>query len=69
MKLLELYKQGRIHGVIGAGGSSNTSIAAAAMRDLPRWRAEADRLDVCVRRRVRLRRHQRRDDDAQRGRY
>lgn len=35
VKLLELYKQGRIHGVIGAGGSSNTSIAAAAMRDLP----------------------------------
>lgn len=35
LKLLELYNQGHIHGVIGAGGSSNTSIAAAAMRDLP----------------------------------
>lgn len=34
-KLQELAAAGRIHGAIGAGGSGNTSLAAAAMRDLP----------------------------------
>lgn len=29
----DLYRQGRIHGVIAAGGSGGTSIAAAVMRD------------------------------------
>jgi uncharacterized protein (UPF0261 family) len=34
-KLLELYRGGRVHGAVSAGGSGNTSIAATAMRDLP----------------------------------
>lgn len=35
IKLQELYEAGKIHGILGAGGSGNTSIAAAAMRDIP----------------------------------
>jgi uncharacterized protein (UPF0261 family) len=34
-KINELYGAQRIHGVIGAGGSGNSSIAATAVKDLP----------------------------------
>ncbi len=31
----ELFSQGRIHGILAAGGSANTTVATAAMRTLP----------------------------------
>ena len=31
----KLYDEGKLHGIIGMGGTSGTSIATAAMRTLP----------------------------------
>ncbi len=50
-----LHDEGRIDGVLAAGGSGNTAIATRAMQALPVGRAEADGVDDGRGRHARLR--------------
>jgi uncharacterized protein (UPF0261 family) len=58
-----LHAQGRVDGVLGAGGSGNTAIATAAMRASDRG-SEADGLDDGRGRHERLRGRHRHHDDG-----